>query len=150
MAGQPLRLTLGLAWYLIKNKLRRRQRFPLTMILEPLENCNLACQGCGRIREYAPVMDRTMTVEECLAAVEECGAPVVSISGGEPLIHPHIDEIVDSIVRQKRFVYLCTNALLIRRALKVLVHEFARQRRIHRGGLQRSVSRGLLYRGCGG
>ena len=143
MAGQPLRLTLGLARYLIKNKLRRRQRFPLTMILEPLEKCNLACQGCGRIREYEPVMDRTMTVEECLAAV-------VSISGGEPLIHPHIDEIVDSIVRQKRFVYLCTNALLIRRALKLLVHELARQRRIHRGGLQRSVSRGLLYRGCGG
>ena len=113
------------------------------MILEPLEKCNLACQGCGRIREYAPVMDRTMTVEEC-------GAPVVSISGGEPLIHPHIDEIVDGIVRQKRFVYLCTNGLLIRRALKVLVHELARQRRIHRGGLQRSVSRGLLYRGCGG
>jgi len=106
--------------YLIKNKMRRRQRFPLTMILEPLEKCNLACQGCGRIREYESVADRMMTVEECLEAVAECGAPVVSVTGGEPLMHPDIDRIVEGIVRQRRFVYLCTNGLLMKAALKVL------------------------------
>ncbi len=120
MAGQPLGLTLKLARYLIENKARGRKRFPLTMILEPLEKCNLACEGCGRIREYEPVIDRMMTEEECLAAVEECGAPVVSIAGGEPLMHPHIDRIVEGIVCRKRFVYLCTNALLVKRALKTI------------------------------
>jgi len=120
MAGQPVELTLKLTRYLVENKIRGRRRFPLTMILEPLEKCNLACEGCGRIREYEPVIDRMMTVEECLTAVEECGAPVVSIAGGEPLMHPDIDRIVEGIVRQKRFVYLCTNALLMKRALTSL------------------------------
>ena len=109
-----------MARYLIGNKIRRRRRFPLTMILEPLEKCNLACQGCGRIREYESVIDRMMTVEECLETVAECGAPVVSIAGGEPLLHPDIDRIVGGIVRQKRFVYLCTNSLLMKSALKAL------------------------------
>jgi len=120
VAGQPLGLTLKLAGYLIQNKARGRKRFPLTMILEPLEKCNLACQGCGRIREYEAVIDRMMTAEECLAAVVECRAPVVSIAGGEPLMHPEIDQIVEGIVHQKRFVYLCTNALLMKQALRVL------------------------------
>ena len=88
------------------------------MILEPLEECNLTCTGCGRIREYEPIIDRKLTVEQCLAAVRECDAPVVSIAGGEPLMHPKIGAIVSGIIAQKRFVYLCTNALLYKRALK--------------------------------
>ena len=120
MAGQPLTLSLKLARYLIESKIRGRRKFPLTMILEPLEKCNLACQGCGRIREYQPVIDRMMTAEECLAEVEQCGAPVVSIAGGEPLMHPEIDRVVAGIVRQRRFVYLCTNGLLVKRALRTL------------------------------
>lgn len=118
MAGQPMGLSLKLAWYLLKQKAAGRERFPLTMILEPLEACNLTCTGCGRIREYEPVIDRFMSVEEALKAVEECGAPVVSIAGGEPLMHPQIGEIVAGIIQQKRYVYLCSNALLYKKAFK--------------------------------
>lgn len=120
MASRPLRLSLKLAWYLARQKLRRRTQFPLTMILEPLEACNLTCTGCGRIREYEPILDKRLSVEECLRAVQDCGAPVVSIAGGEPLMHPQIGEIVDAIIGQKRFVYLCTNALLYKKAMKVI------------------------------
>jgi len=115
-----LRLSLKLGWYLFKQRLQGRKYFPLTMILEPLEACNLTCSGCGRIREYEPILDRRLTVEECLRAVEECDAPVVSIAGGEPLMHPHIGDIVAAIIRQKRFLYLCTNALLYKQAMKVI------------------------------
>jgi hopanoid biosynthesis associated radical SAM protein HpnH len=111
---------MKLAWYLFKQKVRGRSHFPLTMILEPLEDCNLTCTGCGRIREYAPILDRFVSVEDCLNAVEECDAPVVSIAGGEPLMHPEIGEIVEGVVKQKRYVYLCTNALLYRKALKAI------------------------------
>ncbi len=118
MASRPLRLSLRLGWYLFRQKLRGRKHFPLTMILEPLEACNLTCTGCGRIREYEPIIDQRLTVEGCLRAVEECDPPVVSIAGGEPLMHPQIGEIVTAIVGQKRFVYLCTNALLYKKAMK--------------------------------
>ncbi len=118
--GRPLSLSLKLGWYLLRQKLAGRTHFPLTMILEPLEECNLTCTGCGRIREYAPVIDRQLSAGECLRAARECGAPVVSIAGGEPLMHPEIGRIVRGLIRQGRFVYLCTNALLYRRALKEL------------------------------
>src|SRR3989304_172054 len=104
MPGRPMTLSVKLGWYLFKQKLKGRRYFPLTMILEPLEACNLTCTGCGRIREYEPIIDRRLTVEECLHAVEECDAPVVSVAGGEPLMHPQIGEIVGRISRQKRFV----------------------------------------------
>jgi len=113
-------LSLKLVSYLVRQKIRGRERFPLTMILEPLEACNLTCTGCGRIREYERIVDRRLGVDECVRAVEECGAPVVSIAGGEPLMHPQIGEIVSAIVAQRRFVYLCTNALLYKKALKVI------------------------------
>jgi len=87
-------------------------------MLEPLEMCNLACVGCGRIREYKPVIDRMMPVEEAVAAVQQSGAPIVSIAGGEPTIHPKIDEIINSLVAQKYFVYCCTNGLLLDRMVK--------------------------------
>ena len=116
--GRPLSLSVKLGWYLFRQKLAGRTHFPLTMILEPLEECNLTCTGCGRIREYAPVIDRKLTAKECLRAADECGAPVVSVAGGEPLMHPEIGEIVRGLIKQGRFVYLCTNALLYKRALK--------------------------------
>ena len=117
-SSRPLGLSVKLGWYLFRQRLKGATHFPLTMILEPLEECNLTCTGCGRIREYEPIIEQKLTVEQCLAAVEDCGAPVVSIAGGEPLMHPKIGEIVAGIVKQKRFVYLCTNALLYKKALK--------------------------------
>ena len=111
-------LSLKLGWYLFKQKVKGRKRFPLTMILEPLEDCNLTCTGCGRIREYESILSHHLSVEECMRAVEECDSPVVSIAGGEPLMHPKIGEIVAGVVKQKRFVYLCTNALLYKKAIK--------------------------------
>ncbi len=115
---RPLELALRVAWYIFKNKLRGRKRFPMVTMLEPLEMCNLSCVGCGRIHEYKSVMDKMMPVEEALAAVERSGAPIVSIAGGEPTIHPQIHEIINELVRRKYFVYCCTNALLLERVLK--------------------------------
>lgn len=116
--ARPLEMPLRLGWYLLKSKLRGRKRFPLVTMLEPLEKCNLACVGCGRIREYEPVIDHMLSVEQCLAAVNESGAPIVSIAGGEPTLHPQIHEIVNSITARKKFVYMCTNALLMERVMK--------------------------------
>ncbi len=90
----PLSLTTALTGYLLKKRLSGQQRFPLVLMLEPLHACNLSCAGCGRIREYADSLHLRMSVEECLDAVVECGAPVVSICGGEPLIYPEIDRLV--------------------------------------------------------
>src|SRR3989304_6143878 len=120
MAGQPLKLSMKLAWYLFKQRLRGRKYFPLPMILEPREDCTLPCPGCGRIREYEPILNERLSVERCLAAVEECDPPVVSVAGGEPLMAPQIGEIVAGIIRQKRFVYLCTNALLFKKGMKAI------------------------------
>ena len=117
-AKRPLELSTRLARYMLGNYLRRKKRFPLVTMLEPLEMCNLACIGCGRIHEYKPVMDKMMPVEEALRAVEESGAPIVSIAGGEPTIHPKIDEIINELVRRKYFVYCCTNGILLERVMQ--------------------------------
>ena len=93
------------------NRLRGVRRYPLVLMLEPLLRCNLACAGCGKIQHPAAVLRRHMAPEQCLAAARECGAPIVSIAGGEPLMHPQIDEIAAGLVAQRRFVYLCTNAI---------------------------------------
>ena len=116
-AKRPLELSVRLAGYIVKNRVRGRKKFPLVTMLEPLEMCNLACIGCGRIREYKPVLDKMMPVETALAAVKESGAPIVSIAGGEPTIHPKIDEIINTLVAQKYFVYCCTNGLLLDRVM---------------------------------
>lgn len=116
--GFSRELSLSLTKYLIKNKLQRKKRFPLVLMMEPTFRCNLACAGCGRIREYRDILDRMLSVEECLASVEESGAPVVSITGGEPLLHPDIGEIVTGITARKRFVHLCTNGLLLESSLR--------------------------------
>ncbi|MDA1127490.1 MAG: adenosyl-hopene transferase HpnH [Chloroflexi bacterium] len=116
-ATRPLELSVRLAGYILKNKLKGRKKFPLVTMLEPLEMCNLACVGCGRIREYKNVMDKMMPVEEALRAVHEAGAPIVSIAGGEPTIHPQIDEIINKLIEEKYFVYCCTNGLLLDRVM---------------------------------
>ena len=104
--------------YIIKNLLKGNRRFPLVLMLEPLFKCNLRCKGCGKIAQPPDVLKQMMSVDECVAAAEECGAPVVSIPGGEPLLHPQIAEIVEELVRRKRFVYLCTNALLVHKRIQ--------------------------------
>lgn len=116
--ARPMELAVRLGWYVMKNKAARRKKFPLVTMLEPLEACNLACEGCGRIREYEAVIDRMLTVDQCMQAVEDSGAPIVSIAGGEPTMHPQIHEIVERIIATKRFVYMCTNALLMERVMK--------------------------------
>ncbi len=118
--GRPLAMTMELARYLWPRRRwpKKGKLFPIVLMLEPLEACNLRCAGCGRVREYAAVMDRRMPVEEALRAAETAGAPVVSVSGGEPLLHPKIEEIVRGLIEQKRWVYLCTNGLLLREKLE--------------------------------
>ncbi len=103
--------------YLLKQKLMGRKRYPLVLMLEPLFRCNLACAGCGKIDYPDPILNRRLSVKECLDAVDECGAPMVAIPGGEPLIHKEIAEIVKGIVARKKFVSLCTNALLLEKKL---------------------------------
>jgi hopanoid biosynthesis associated radical SAM protein HpnH len=103
--------------YIVAQRLSGRKKFPLVLMLEPLFRCNLACSGCGKIQHPTEILTRNLTPEECFRAVEECGAPVVSIPGGEPLLHPQIDEIVRGMVERKKFVYLCTNGLLLEKSL---------------------------------
>ena len=105
------------ATYVLKQKLAGRKRYPLVLMLEPLFRCNLACAGCGKIQYPAHVLKRQLTPEECFKAVDECGVPTVAIPGGEPLMHPQIKEIVDGLVARKKYIYLCTNALLLEEKL---------------------------------
>jgi hopanoid biosynthesis associated radical SAM protein HpnH len=115
--GVPLSQMWTVASYVLGQKLRGRRRYPLVLMLEPLFRCNLACAGCGKIQHPAEVLKRNLSPEECFRAVDECGAPVVSIPGGEPLLHPQIDEIVAGLVARKKYVYLCTNAILLEKHL---------------------------------
>ena len=114
----PISQVVTIALHVLKQRLARRERYPLVLMLEPLLRCNLACAGCGKIQYPPHVLKRALTVEQCLHAVEECGAPVVSIPGGEPLLYPHIGELVKEITRRKKYVYLCTNALLLKEKLE--------------------------------
>jgi len=118
--GVPVSQMWTVASYVIGQKLKGRKQYPLVLMLEPLLRCNLACAGCGKIQYPAHVLKRDLTPEECFKAVDECGVPVVSIPGGEPLMHPQIGEIVKGLVARKKYVYLCTNALLLEEKL----HEF--------------------------
>ena len=116
--GVPASQAFTVASYVLRQRLARRRRYPLVLMLEPLLRCNLACAGCGKIQYPPHVLKRALTVEQCLAAVEECGAPVVSIPGGEPLLYPHIGELVEELTRRGKYVYLCTNALLLKQKLE--------------------------------
>lgn len=113
----PLSQGLRVFSYVMGQKLRGVKRYPLVLMLEPLFRCNLACKGCGKIQFPDEILNKRLSAEECLKAAEECGAPMVSIPGGEPLIHPEIAQIVEGLVKQKRYIYLCTNAILLERKL---------------------------------
>jgi hopanoid biosynthesis associated radical SAM protein HpnH len=113
----PLRQVLRVGAYVVKQHLAGRKRYPLVLMLEPLFRCNLACAGCGKIDYPSEILNQRLSVQECLDAVDECGAPVVAIAGGEPLLHRELPEIVAKILERKKFVYLCTNALLLEKKL---------------------------------
>ncbi len=113
----PISQQYTVAKYVLSQKFRGVKRYPLVLMLEPLFRCNLACAGCGKIQYPDHVLDKRLTPEQCWAAAEECGAPMVSIPGGEPLIHPEIRQIVQGLVDRKKYIYLCTNAILLERKL---------------------------------
>src|SRR5215831_12453014 len=114
----PLALTVKIARHIIKQKIRRTPEFALVLQLEPLHTCNLTCTGCGRIREYSTSLKDMMSLEDCLAAAQECDAPMVSICGGEPLIYSHIEALVEGLLAQGRIVYICTNAMFMRKKMR--------------------------------
>jgi hopanoid biosynthesis associated radical SAM protein HpnH len=134
----PLKLTVNLSRYIASKRIRGEKMFPLVMMLEPLHACNLTCTGCGRIREYKSTINEMMTVEQCLGALEESGAPVVSICGGEPMIYPEIGRLTSEILKRGKHIYLCTNGMFIRRKL----HEFKPTSsffwNVHLDGLERT------------
>jgi hopanoid biosynthesis associated radical SAM protein HpnH len=113
----PISQAWTVATYVLKQKMKGRKRFPLVTMLEPLFRCNLACAGCGKIQYPPHILKQELTPEECFRAIEESGTPMVSIPGGEPLLHPQIDKIVAGLVERKKYVYLCTNALLLKEKL---------------------------------
>lgn len=113
----PLIQQYRVATYIIGKKIRRQKQYPLVLMLEPLFRCNLACAGCGKIDYPEEILNKRLSYDECMQAIDECGAPIVSIAGGEPLIHKEMPEIVAGFIKKKKFVYLCTNALLLERRM---------------------------------
>src|SRR5713226_1231760 len=114
----PLALTVKMTRHVIRHKLRKTPKFAMVLQLEPLHTCNLTCTGCGRIREYSTSLKDMMSLEDCLGSATECDAPMVSICGGEPLIYPRIEELVNGILAQGRIVYVCTNGMFMRKKMK--------------------------------
>src|SRR6266850_260876 len=127
--------------YVMKQRLKGTKRYPLVLMLEPLFRCNLECAGCGKIQLPEETLKKRLTVKECLDAVEECGAPVVSIPGGEPLMHPEMPEVVAELIKRKKFVYLCTNAILLERRLNEFTPSSYLTFSIHLDGLQATHDR---------
>ncbi|HWE74012.1 MAG TPA: adenosyl-hopene transferase HpnH [Stellaceae bacterium] len=113
----PLHQMIRVGAYVAKQRLMGVERYPLVLMLEPLFRCNLACVGCGKIDYPDPILNQRLSIVQCLEAVDECGAPVVSIAGGEPLLHREMAEVVEGIIARKKFVYLCTNALLLEKKI---------------------------------
>jgi len=113
----PVSQMWTVATYVLRQKMAGRKRYPLVLMLEPLFRCNLACAGCGKIQYPAHILKKELTPEECFRAVDECGTPVVAIPGGEPLMHTRIHEIVAGLIERRKYIYLCTNALLLKEKL---------------------------------
>ncbi|HEV8457185.1 MAG TPA: adenosyl-hopene transferase HpnH [Methylomirabilota bacterium] len=132
----PVSQMYTVASYVIRQKLAGRKRYPLVLMLEPLFRCNLACAGCGKIQYPAQILKKHLTVEQCLEAVDECGAPVVSIPGGEPLMYPDIAELVAQLVKRKKYIYLCTNAILLKEKLGLFTPSKYLSFSIHMDGLR--------------
>jgi len=145
--GVPLFQQYTIGRYVMGKKLRGEARFPLVLMLEPLFQCNLECAGCGKIAYPNDVLRRRLTKEECFAAVDECGAPVVSIPGGEPLIHTDMPAIVAGIVARKKFIYLCTNAILLAKRLDEFTPSPYLTFSVHLDGLQERHDRSVCREG---
>jgi hopanoid biosynthesis associated radical SAM protein HpnH len=143
----PLVLTTDMVKYLAKKKLTGTKRFPLVLMLEPLHTCNLTCTGCGRIREYASTLKEVVPLEQCLHAVEECGAPIVSICGGEPLIYKEIGELVRQLLARKKHVILCTNGFFLRQRLGDFQPDKRFQFNVHLDGLRHSHDLAVEHEG---
>src|SRR5882757_6288732 len=143
----PLSLTRTMGSYLLKKKLAGEKKFPLVLMLEPLHACNLTCTGCGRIREYSSTIKDKLTVDECLGAVDEAKAPIVSICGGEPMIYPEIGTLVRKILNRRKHIYLCTNGMFTKKRL----HEFRPSPRfffnVHIDGLEETHDRAVEREG---
>ncbi len=132
----PMAQMITVASYVIRQKLAGRKRYPLVLMLEPLFRCNLACAGCGKIQYPAQILRKHLSVEACLGAVEECGAPIVSIPGGEPLMYLDIDRLVAELVRRGKYVYLCTNAILLKEKLDLFAPSKYLSFSVHMDGLR--------------
>lgn len=143
----PLRQQIRVGAYIMKQRLLRRERYPLVLMLEPLFRCNLACAGCGKIDYPDSILNRRLSVQECIAAAEECGAPVVSIPGGEPLLHKEISTIVAELIKRKRFVYLCTNALLLEKKLHLFKPSPYLTFNVHLDGLREEHDKSVCQTG---
>jgi hopanoid biosynthesis associated radical SAM protein HpnH len=148
--GIPLKQALVVGRYILGQRLRGRKHYPLVLMLEPLYRCNLACAGCGKIQHPDEILRRSLTPEQCFAAAEECGAPVVSVAGGEPLLHPRIGEISRGLLDRGKIVYLCTNAILLRKKLDQFRPDAGFSFNIHLDGDEAhhdaSVQRAGVYR----
>jgi len=134
--GVPLRQQVSVATYLVKQKLMGVEKFPLVLMLEPLFRCNLACAGCGKIDYPDDILNKRLSVEDALAAVDDCGAPIVSIAGGEPLLHKELPKIVEGMIARKKYIYLCTNALLLKKRMGDFTPSPYLNFSIHLDGLQ--------------
>jgi len=133
----PLKQAMTVSGYILKQKLKGNKRYPLVLMLEPLFRCNLECMGCGKIQHPEEILKKTLTPEQCFQAAEECGAPMVSVAGGEPLIHPQIKEIVEGLIERKKFVYLRTNALLLQRKMDQFTPSDYLTFSVHMDGLEK-------------
>ena len=143
----PWRLNYDLTRYITSNRMRKIEKFPLVLMLEPTHLCNLACSGCGRIREYADTIQEMMTLEECLGSVDECPAPVVTITGGEPFLYPHIYALIEGVLKRGKHIYLCTNALLLDKALDIMKPHPNFTLNVHMDGLEETHDRILERKG---
>jgi len=143
----PIAQMFTVATYLLRQKLRGNRRYPLVLMLEPLYRCNLSCAGCGKIQYPKEILRRQLSVEECLRAVDECGAPIVSLPGGEPLLHPQIHEIVAGLVARRKYVYLCTNALLLEQKLDLFEPSRFLSFSVHLDGLEAEHDRAVCREG---
>ncbi len=145
--GVPFIQMTRVGAYVVKQRLKGNARYPLVLMLEPLFRCNLACVGCGKIDYPDEILNKRLSVAECLQAVDECGAPVVSIPGGEPLLHKEIDKIVEGIVARKKFVYLCTNALLLEKKLDLFTPSPYLTFSVHLDGLKEEHDHSVCQEG---
>jgi hopanoid biosynthesis associated radical SAM protein HpnH len=144
----PLKLNLDLTRYIIGNKLCKNEKFPLVLMLEPTHLCNLACSGCGRIREYADTIREMMPLEECFRSVDECPAPVVTITGGEPFLYPQIYELIEGVLQRGKHIYLCTNGLLLEKALEKMKPHPNFTLNVHMDGMEETHDRILEKTGA--